>query len=190
MDNLPQKIEAILFYKGEPVSFSVLAKICNTSVEEVRTAAEELTQSLNERGLRILEHDDAIMLGTAPDFSETIETLIKEELHKDLGKAGLETLAIILYLGPITRARVDYIRGVNSTFILRNLGVRGLVERAANPGDQRSFLYQPTFDLLSHLGVTRVTDLPDYEDVRNEITLFEKEQEAQKRDNNKTEDDE
>ena len=70
------------------------------------------------------------MLGTAPQMSATVETLTKEELMKDLGKAGLETISIILYKGPISRAEIDYIRGVQSNFILRNLLVRGLIEKS------------------------------------------------------------
>jgi segregation and condensation protein B len=75
---------------------------------------------------------------------------------KDLGKAGLETLSIILYQGPISRAEIDYIRGVNSNFILRNLLIRGLIERVENPHDQRSFLYKPTLELISYLGLSKI----------------------------------
>ena len=101
-----------------------------------------------------------------------IEELCKEELSRDLGKAGLETLSIVLYRGPITRSGIDYIRGVNSTFILRNLLIRGLVEKIPNPNDQRSFLYRATFDLLSHLGIPRVEDLPEYGNTNESIEKF------------------
>jgi segregation and condensation protein B len=111
-------------------------------------------------------------LGTSKDISSLIETLSKEELVKDLGKAGLETLSIILYQGPISRAEIDYIRGVNSNFILRNLLIRGLVERVENPNDQRSFLYKPTLELISYLGLSKITDLPDYETVRKDIEQY------------------
>jgi segregation and condensation protein B len=89
-----------------------------------------------------------------------------------LGKAGLETLAIILYQGPISRADIDYIRGVNSQFIVRNLLIRGLIERVDNPTDARSFLYKTTLDLLSHLGISKIQDLPEYDQVRRDIDGF------------------
>ena len=90
---------------------------------------------------------------------------------KDLGKAGLETLSIILYRGPATRRDIDYIRGVNSQFILRNLLIRGLVEKIQNPDDQRTFFYKPTFQLLSYLGIGKLEDLPEYLTMKNDLTV-------------------
>jgi segregation and condensation protein B len=109
-----------------------------------------------------------VAIGTRGEAGALIQTLAKEELSKDLGKAGLETIAIVLYQGPVTRARIDYIRGVNSSFMLRHLLVRGLVERTPNPEDQRSYLYQPSFALLQQLGLKRLEDLPNYEAFRAE----------------------
>ncbi len=112
------------------------------------------------------------MLATAPEAGPLLERIAKEERSKDIGKAGLETLAIILYRGPVTRAEVDYIRGVNSTFILRHLTVRGLVERIPNPEDSRSFLYRPTFELLSFLGITSIEELPEYASIMSQLDEF------------------
>ena len=112
------------------------------------------------------------MLGTSKELSSLIEKLTRDELNRDLGKAGLETLSIILYQGPITRAEIDYIRGVNSQFVVRNLLVRGLIERVDNPKDARSFLYKTTLDLLSLLGVSKIEDLPEYANIRAEIEAF------------------
>ena len=173
MNELPKKIESLLFYKNEPIKIKDLAKILSIDEIEISKAVDELKNSMLDRGIRLMKKDERVMLGTAPEFSSLIESLIKEELNKDLGKAGLETLAIILYLGPIAKSRVDYIRGVNSSFILRNLMVRGLVERDNNPQDQRSFLYKPTFELFAHLGITEIVELQDYESVKVEITQFE-----------------
>jgi len=170
---LEQKIESVLFFKGEPVAIKKLADILSVSTDEIEQALVSLSDSLSERGVRILRNKGDVMLGSAPESADIIESLIKEELNKDLGKAGLETLSIVLYLGPITRSRIDYIRGVNSNFILRNLMVRGLVEKVSNPEDQRSFLYKPTFELLSYLGVTQIEEIPEYVDVRQEILHFE-----------------
>jgi segregation and condensation protein B len=122
-----------------------------------------LRERLQARGVQVLEKDGEVMLGTHPEASAIIEQLTKEELNRDLGKAGLETLTIVLYKGPITRAELDYIRGVNSSFILRHLTVRGLVDKVVNPADSRSFLYQPSFEVLQHLGITKKEELPDYE---------------------------
>ena len=174
---LDSKIEAILFFKAEPVSVKKLAQILNVTEQEIKEGVALLEEKLLDRGIDLLHKDGEVMLGTSPDASAIIEGLVKEELSKDLGKAGLETLSIILYRGPVTRSKIDYIRGVSSTFILRNLLVRGLIERVSNPDDQRSFLYRPTFELLSYLGVSKIEDLPEYEETRKSLEAFEAQKE-------------
>jgi len=172
--SLSAKIEAILFWKAEPVSSKKLAQLLAVNESDIKSAITELEKNLREqgRGLTIIQTSEEAMLGTAKDLSPLIEQLTKEELARDLGKAGLETLSIILYQGPISRADIDYIRGVNSQFILRNLLIRGLVERIDNPKDARSFLYKTTLDLLAHLGLSKIEDLPEYEKVRADIEAF------------------
>lgn len=173
MLSLDAQIESILFFKSEPVHVSFLVETLNVSEEKVREALEVLETNLQDRGLRLMRKDDAALLATTPEMGELFEHLIKEELQKDLGKAGLETLTIILYYGPVPRSRIDYIRGVNSTYMLRHLLVRGLIEKIPNPQDSRSYLYRPSFDLLSYLGITTVEELPEYEAVREELRTFE-----------------
>ena len=170
--NLSAKIESILFFKSEPLTRATLAKLTNTNIGLIDEAIDELKLKLVGRGLVILEKGNEVMLGTAPEYTDLIEGLIKEELSRDLGKAGLETLAIVIYEGPLSRAEIDYVRGVNSSFILRHLLVRGLVERLPKPGDARTFLYGPTFDLLKYLGVAKIEDLPEYETLRRELKTF------------------
>lgn len=171
--NIKNTIEALLFYKGEPMTLKKIVSLLGVSEEEVVVSLNELETTLTG-GIRLMRNGDEVMLATSPETSSFIEKIIKEELSRDLGKAGLETLSIILYMGPITRSRIDYIRGVNSTFIIRNLMVRGLVEKIPNPHDQRSFLYKPTFELLSYLGIPRIEELPDFDTVTQEIKSFEK----------------
>src|SRR3989344_8933592 len=129
---LDAQIEGILFWKGEPVRVKKLAQILSVAENDILASLEILKQKLEGRGMIIVFKEDEVMLGTAPQMSVIMETLAKEELVKDLGKAVLETISIILYKGPISRAEIDYIRGVNSTFIIRNLLIRGLVERVEN----------------------------------------------------------
>lgn len=168
-----QKIEALLFYRGDPVKIAEIAKLIKTSEEEVEAALEKLEESLSTRGIRLMRANEAVSLVTAPELGGLMETIAKEEVSRDLGKAGLETLSIVIYLSPVSRSRIDWIRGVNSSFIIRNLLVRGLIERITNPDDSRAYLYRPSFDLLSHLGVTKVEDLPEYEKNRSELLAFE-----------------
>ncbi|MBI5126675.1 MAG: SMC-Scp complex subunit ScpB [Candidatus Taylorbacteria bacterium] len=169
---LNTRIESLLFWKAEPMTLKKVAEALDVSLDEVKAAIVTLREQLNGRGITLIEFNDEVTLGTARSMSEDIEKWTKEELSRDLGKAGLETLAIILYQGPISRADIDYIRGVNSTFILRNLLIRGLVEKVSNPKDQRSFLYQTTLELLSHLGISKLDELPDLEKVTTTIAAF------------------
>lgn len=182
---LDRKIEAILFFKGEPVRIADLAKLARVKEDDVKDAIVTLKESLSRRGIRLMEKEDKVLLATAPEMSELIDSVRKEELSKDIGKAGLETLAIILYKGPIVRSEIDYIRGVNSAFILRNLMIRGLIERIVNPKDQRSFLYKPTFEILEYLGVTSIEEIPDYQKAKDELSNFIKEkQDAEREEEN------
>ncbi len=170
--NLGAKIEAILFWKAEPVTIKKLASLLQTDETSVRAGIAELENALQGRGLSLIQTDSEIALGTAKELSPIIEQLTKDELTRDLGKAGLETISIILYQGPISRADIDYIRGVNSQFIVRNLLIRGLIERIDNPQDARSFLYKPTLELLAHLGTGKIEDLPEYQAIRSDIEAF------------------
>lgn len=177
---LEKKLEALLFFKGEPVTIKDAAKMLSSQEKDVRKAAETLHTTLAPRGIVLLMNDNELSLGTSPDVSDLILRIREEELSRDLGKAGLETLSIILYKGPVSRMEIDYIRGVNSSFILRNLLIRGLIERIPNPRDSRSFLYKPTTDLISHLGITRIEELPDHEKVIGELAFFMERQEKEK----------
>lgn len=170
---LSSQIEAILFYKAEPVSFKKLGALLGKTETEIKETIASLKNELGGRGLVLVEKDNEVMLGTHPDMSAIIEKIAKDDLSRDIGKAGLETLSIILYKNPVSRSEIDFIRGVNSSFIIRNLLIRGLVERIANPKDSRGFLYRPTFELLSFLGLESTDNLPDKERLMNELSSFE-----------------
>jgi segregation and condensation protein B len=167
--NIDAQIEAVLFFKAEPVKVAKLAEILETDAETILAGISLLEEKLAGRGVAVLRKDDEVSLGTIPEMGALIEKMVKEELSRDLGNAAIETLTIILYKGPIQKTEIDYIRGVNSNYILRNLLVRGLVEKISNPGDQRSFLYRPTFELLAHLGIKKAEDLPDFEEFRVKV---------------------
>ena len=114
-------------------------------------------------GLEIISMGDRVQLATKPSLNSAIELFIKGELSEELSPASLEVLSLITYLGPISRAKLEYLRGVNSSFILRNLLIRGLVERFNDPKNSLAYLYQPTFELLAHLGIKSPKDLPEYD---------------------------
>lgn len=179
--DISAQIEALLFFKGETVTVRFLAETLKVSEEEIKNGLRALEQKLFGRGIVLMQSGDDVELRTAPGMGQMIEALIKDELNKELGKAGLETLAIVLYRGPIARSEINYIRGVNSNHILRSLLVRGLIEKVeeGKEGATRSTIYRPTFDLLSYMGVSKVEDLPEYESVHTAVETFKEEDKKQ-----------
>ena len=175
--DIASKILAVLFWKAEPVTRRKLCDLLKIKDEDINSAIQIIQNKLQNSGLTLIHDKDEFTLGTDKELSSLIEEITKEEISKELGKAGMETLSIILYQGPLSRADIDYIRGVNSQFILRNLLIRGLVERIESKDDARIFLYKPTLALLAHLGLNKLEDLPDYKKVRDEIEDFKKTEE-------------
>jgi segregation and condensation protein B len=182
--NLETKIEAVLFWKGEPISRKRLGEILKAEETEINEGIEKLKENLQGRGIAFIEKENEIMLGTVSELSSLIEHLQKEELNKDLSKASLEALSIILYKNGVSRAEVDYIRGVNSSFTLRALSVRGLIEKTLDSKDNRRYLYSPTFELLSYMGIKSVKELPDYNEVNGSIEIAAENLEEDSKDEN------
>ena len=166
--NLSCVIEALLFVAGEPVSIDTLAKHAFSTYRDTKEAVSSLEQVLLSRGIRVLQKDDLVSLVTAPHLAPYAEQLVKEEVLGELSKAALETLTIVAYRHPITRIDVDYIRGVNSSFTLRNLAQRGLVERLPQTAG-KGYRYQPTVEFMKFLGIASFKDLPEFETVQKEI---------------------
>ncbi len=158
------KLEALLFIYGESLSFKKITKILDIELPEIEKTAQELKKVLeNEnKGLRLLIDNQKVQLVSAPEFSDLLSKVIREEFEENLTPASLETLTIVAYRGPISRAQIEYIRGVNSSFILRSLLMRGLIERFTNPKKPMSYLYQVTFDFLKLLGINKTEELPDF----------------------------
>ena len=137
--------------------------------------ADELKKRLKDpaRGLQIISDREKVQLATKPEWNAILQGFIKEELTEDLTPASLETLSIVSYLGPISRPRIEYLRGVNSSVILRSLMIRGLVERYQDPERSSGFLYRPTFDAMKHLGIQQKEDLPDFAKFQELLKVFD-----------------
>jgi segregation and condensation protein B len=168
-------LEAVLFIHGEPISKKKIGKVLGLAEEDIAAAISALEEKLRgeNRGLTLLSDGDKVQLITKPEFHKILENFVKSELSEDLTPASVETMAIIAYFGPISRARIEYQRGVNSVFILRNLMLRGLVERFPDPEHAQSFLYRPTFEFWRHIGVNRKEDLPEYQKFKDLLDRFE-----------------
>ncbi len=158
-------LEAVLFAAGEPVSKKRLATLLGVDAPTLRDAAIKLRARLEGTGLALLEADEEIELRTASEAAPYIQQMRESELSRDLGKAGLEALAVILYKKGATRGEIDWVRGVNSAAALRSLQMRGLVTRNEDVSDRRRIRYTATIEALAHLGITNVRELPQYEEL-------------------------
>lgn len=174
---LDQHIEGLLFYKATPQKKKAVAKLLHVSDIELGTAIARLHERLKNSGLQLIETETDIQLATASSLADFIEEIQKQEVRGDIGKAGAETLAVILYRGPVSRLEIDTIRGVNSSYILRNLLVRGLIERSSKQSGGYQFSISP--QLLAHLGISKKEDAPDYARVMDALEQFENANAAQ-----------
>lgn len=172
MENLEIQIEAVLFLKGDPVSVKWLAKIFEKKEEEIKEALFSLSKNLENRGVRLIQKGDDVVLATAPESAEIIKKIVESEINSDLSKASLETLSVIIYKGSASRAEIDYVRGVNSSFILRNLMIRGLVEKQSERDENRNYVYKPSLMFLENIGIKSLEDLPDFVSVSSKLKEF------------------
>lgn len=150
------------------MSFKKMAQILELEEEKVIAAAKELKEDFQNRGLRLIEKDSKVQIITAPEAGKYIEKLVAGHLKEELSDAALETLSAISYLGPISKAEIEELRGVNCAFSLRNLLIRGLIEKVENSSGKAA-LYKTSFDFIKKLGIQEEKDLPEYEKYREEI---------------------
>lgn len=159
MNNLSTQIEALLFATADPQSKKSLATRLDATVEAVSEALSALESSLEGHAIMLVQDGEEVTLVTRPEHSALIETIRKEELSKELSKASAETLSIIAYHAGISKAQIEFIRGVNASYSIRALSMRGLIE---SRGSGRAVGYYPTLVMLEHFGVSKVEELPQY----------------------------
>lgn len=174
MNNLSTKLESILFVASKPLSLKKMAKVLAAAELEVKEALAELSDKYNRSnsGIVILQNRNEWQMASNPENREAAENFLKAEVSGELTRPQLETLTVISYCGPITKPELEQIRGVNCSLILRNLMLRGLVKAI----DQESVLlpkYEVTMDYLRHLGLSSITELPDYDKLHKHPYLEE-----------------
>lgn len=175
---LSDRIEALLFSEGGSLSNKKLMQLLGCSEAELKAGVLDLEQKKIGSGIAVVQTDTEVALTVSAAAAETIEKAFEREVGREIGDAGLEVLAIVLYRGPSTRSQIDYIRGVNTSSTIRALSARGLLERIPNPSDAREYLYRPTTELIAYLGVTDATKLPDYVKITSELAAFEAQQKS------------
>lgn len=175
-DSKMAEVEAILFASGDPVSIEKIQKFLKLTKAQMKSNIEGLIVGYadGKSGLQIIEKRGKIQLVSKPKFAQNVAKFLGKALNEELSRVTLETLAVIAYRGPVTRAQIEHIRGVNSSFALRTLSLRGIVERRENPLDSRSYLYEISFEFLKNLGLKNITELKDYQKLKEQLPLEEK----------------
>ncbi len=172
--SLSADIESLLFVSPKPLSIKKLAELIQQPAAAVEEALKVLqaTYSGRDGGILLAQNGMEYQFLTAPAQAPLVQAFLKDDATGDLTRPSLETLTIIAYRGPVTKAEIEQIRGVNCSLILRNLLIRGLV---STEEDQKTLLpsYRVTMDFLRFLGVGSVEQLPDYERLRADRALLE-----------------
>ena len=162
MKKIDTQIEALLFASAKPLSRKKLADHLGISLADVRASLDVLRDRLSaSSGLQIQTNGELVELATNPAHADIVAKVAKDEQAGELTRASLETLTILAYCGPMTRPELEQIRGIQSSMILRNLLLRGLVDEAEEERLGQT-VYRVTFDFLNHLGLSSVEELPDY----------------------------
>ena len=159
-------VEAILFASGEPVLAWRIAQVLGVDTEAVFAAAENLKQHYEGRGIRLLRLDDKLQLCSAPEYAQAVTRALEQRKPPKLSPAALEALAIVAYFQPVTRAYIDQLRGVDSSYTVGVLIERGLIEPAGKldvPG--RPTLYRTGDMFLRTMNIESLDELPELPDI-------------------------
>lgn len=157
---LPAVIESLLFVADEPQDIGTLAKSLNVTRDRIERAVQALIEATDGRGVFVQRLGDRVQLATVPSAAPYIERFLEVEYGR-LSRASLETLAIIAYRSPVTRAQIEAVRGVNADHAVATLQSRGLIEDVGRaPGVGRPVLFATTVRFLEYFGLQRPEDLP------------------------------
>ena len=167
-ENIKAAVEAILFAAGEPVPAARMSLILETDEDSIYAAAKELADeySFNRRGVRILTLDNKLQMCSSPEYAAVISKTLEQRKPPMLSQPALETLAVVAYFQPVTRAYIDQVRGVDSSYTVSVLQQRGLIEPCGKldaPG--RPALFRTTDVFLRTMGITRLDELPPLPDM-------------------------
>ncbi|MBU0646328.1 SMC-Scp complex subunit ScpB [Patescibacteria group bacterium] len=161
---LTTSIESMLFASAKPTPLSLIKKTLDVSDEVLQEAVADIRTRFNteESGIHLVEHDRKLQFVSNPNQSEVLSNFLKQEVSGELTRPQLETLTIIAYRGPITKPEIEQIRGINCSIIIRNLLMRALVEEREDQAKLQP-VYTISTRLLRHLGLTDISQLPDYQ---------------------------
>ena len=155
-----RSIEAILMVVDEPVTEITLAQVLESTVDEIELALSNLSRSYEDRGFALKKIGGGWRFYSHPDLASVVERFVLDGQQSRLTQAALETLSVVAYRQPVSRARVSAIRGVNVEAVMKTLITRGLVEESGLEHETGAILYRTTSFFLERLGLNSLEDLP------------------------------
>lgn len=161
--SLKGRIEAILYVSGEAVSIRDMAKALQISEPALKKALNEIRDEYDyeQRGFLLKRFGDKVQLATRPLYSEDVVRLLQPVQQQSLTQAAMETLAVVAYKQPVTRAEVEAIRGVKCDYSLQSLMIKGMIDEVGRKDTiGRPILYGTTDKFLSHFGIQTLEELP------------------------------
>ncbi len=161
-ENQKQIVEAVIFLSGGSVTRKELLKKINIKATVLEEIIIELKDDYQNRGICLSDDKNSIGFYTNPIISEKLQIIDSEEMTGPLSKSAKETLTTIAYCSPIKKIDIDFIRGVNTQFILKRLLLRGLIQKI----DTKNSTFSVTLDFLSNMGIDSIEKLPNYEQIR------------------------
>lgn len=175
--SLPASLEAILMVVDEPAGEVMLAQVLQRPTDQVRAALVHLAADYDQsgRGFELREVAGGWRFYTRSECAAVVERFVLDGQQARLTQAALETLAVVAYRQPVSRARVSAVRGVNVDGVMRTLVTRGLVEESGTESESGSILYRTTSYFLERLGLTSLEDLPELAPYLPEIETLDSE---------------
>lgn len=161
MSDATAALEAILFSSNRPLKVRELQQATDLDRNSLEGALEKLRENLEGRGVMLMRHQDEVHLATRPEYASAVRRALRPEVSGRLSHAAYETLAIVAFQQPVSRARIEEVRGVNCESVLTNLELRDLVTevgRGSGPGQPK--LYGTTMRFLQVMGLGSLDDLP------------------------------
>ncbi|HSS59856.1 MAG TPA: SMC-Scp complex subunit ScpB [Candidatus Limnocylindrales bacterium] len=161
MNEISAALEAILFSSNRPLKVRELQHATDTDRNGIEGALEALREALDGRGVMLMRHHDEVHLATRPEYASAVRRALRPEVSGRLSQAAYETLAIVAYQQPVSRARIEEVRGVNCESVLGNLELRALIAevgRGSGPGQPK--LYGTTMRFLQVMGIDSLDNLP------------------------------
>jgi len=178
MINIQSQLEAVIFSEGGEMLVKSICDVLGIGTDELTVLVQEYNEKEN-KGMVLVIDDKKVLMRVASEYAELIEKLRKDVQNEELSKAALEVLSIVLYSEgtSLSASEVEHIRGVNSGYTLRQLTMRGLLNKTRHG---MGYHYAPTAELLSFLGITNTSALPEIAQAQEQLRRFQDKDEEHK----------